>query len=203
MTAKKDLKKRVRERQAKTGERYTSALKHVLGQASRPGAAPGVEVSFREVTPLAGAVGLSCRAFVTPGFPEPLQRPGLEQLHRILTASADEPGLGLFRRALLHGEGEGSLKGPPSALGHVFSAQAFIRNLRLGIRGPSRDGLSLAFDVTEEGRPPATLVASLSPSLAEVRSSTVQLKGWMLRLATLEDWLSAGPALESVGFAML
>ena len=55
MTRRRDLKRRVRERQARTGESYTAALKHVL--AARPaGDAPEAIDSSRNVSTLANRV---------------------------------------------------------------------------------------------------------------------------------------------------
>src|SRR5687768_13164633 len=73
MTAKRDFKKRVRRRQAATGESYTAARARVLAErpgsvaepaaaaaATRPSAVPVLELV--DVTEAAEALGLRCRA---------------------------------------------------------------------------------------------------------------------------------------------
>ncbi len=103
MTLKKNLKKRVRARQEKTGESYTTARMHVLNQEQARG--PKVsQVSLREVTPLVEEVGLKGQAFLMPRFPESLTRPALKRLRELLLATRDEPATQRMRAVLLDGE---------------------------------------------------------------------------------------------------
>jgi hypothetical protein len=68
MTANRDLKRRVRDRQSSTAESYLTALRPVL--ARRPGGIPSVipTVEFIEVSGVATRLGLKCRLTVSPGL---------------------------------------------------------------------------------------------------------------------------------------
>ncbi|MGZ3459390.1 MAG: hypothetical protein ACXU86_12910 [Archangium sp.] len=184
MTIKKDLKKRVRERQEKTGESYTTARMHVLHHAEA-GAPKVREESLREVTPLAEPVGLKGQVFLTPRFPEPLARPALERLREVLLATGDEPATRRMRAVLLRGEPD------PLDLGSIpqvwSQSFGFARKLRLGLRGPSPSGRILSFDLQADGAPVAVVVA-LVPSPKGTPK---------LLLGTAEDYLRAGRALEN------
>ena len=60
MTIRRDLKRRIRERQAQTGERYTTARAHVLGAATPPGRVPDWVIELHDVSDRAQAVGILC-----------------------------------------------------------------------------------------------------------------------------------------------
>lgn len=184
MTVKKDLKKRVRERQEKTGEAYTTARTHVLSQ-THPGATKVSPLSLREVTPLVEGVGLKGQAFLTPHFPEALARQVLEHLRELLLATRDEPAMQRMRAVLLHGE--------PDTMDFVsFSREwwsqtrMFVRNLRLGMRGPSQNGRVLSFELRADGGP-VTMVVALVPSAKQTPK---------LLLGTTADYLRAERALN-------
>lgn len=187
MTVKKDLKKRIRERQEKTGESYTTARMHVLKQA--PAEAPETprvsEVSLREVTPLLEALELKGQAFLTPGFSEALARPALERLREVLLATRDEPGTRRLRAVLLEGEPDTLEVG--SLMREWGETRVFVRHLRLGMRGPSRSGRALAFELRTEGGP-VTVVVALVPSLKGTPK---------LMLGTAEDYLRIEQALDN------
>lgn len=183
MTVKKDLKKRIRERQEKTGEAYTTARMHVLDEA--PAKPSGVsQLSLREVTPLLAELGLKGEAFLSPRFPEALARPALERLREVLLATEGDPDTKRMRAVLLRGERD------TFDVGSVFQewtwAQGFVTKLRLGVRGPSKSGRILTFDLPAEGGPVA-LVAALIPSM----------KASKLLLATADDFLRAEEALRN------
>lgn len=186
MTIKKDLKKHIRERQEKTGEAYTTARMHVLRQKEEKPMPRVQEMSLREVTALAEAAGLKAQAFLTPRFPERLARPALERLREVLltTAEEGEPGTRLMRDVLLRGEPD--VLDVRTVLQDWTQTRAFVRNLRLGIRGPSRTGRILPFDVqTESGV--VTVVAALVP--------TAKKRPAKLLLGTREDYVNAEQAL--------
>jgi hypothetical protein len=120
MTAKKDLKKRVRSRQQQTGERYTAALEHVKQGGARKPRLPVVEVP--DLSAIAIAAGLKGRAYCS--FPfwhlrndgdgrASLARIVLERLVRVLRVTETDPSTALLRRALLHGK----ILSPPGAFG--------------------------------------------------------------------------------------
>ena len=68
MTANRDFKRKVRDRQARTGESYMTALRHVLAQRTGglPSAIPTVE--FVEVSAAAATAGLKCRLTMSPAL---------------------------------------------------------------------------------------------------------------------------------------
>lgn len=184
MTVKKDLKKRVRERQEKTGESYTTARMHVLKQA--PAEQPKVgQVSLQEVTPLLEALEMKGQAFLSPHFPEALALPALERLRELLLATRDEPATQRMRAMLLDGE-------PDTVHFSAFAREwgetrVFVRNLRLGMRGPSRSGRTLSFELRADGEA-VTVVVALVPSLKGTPK---------LLLGTIEDYLRAEQLLDN------
>lgn len=64
MTKRRDLKRRVRERSARTGETYTTARRHVL--AARPATDNPSVTEMTELTELAARRGFRCRIAVHP-----------------------------------------------------------------------------------------------------------------------------------------
>ncbi|HWO26708.1 MAG TPA: hypothetical protein VNO30_48595 [Kofleriaceae bacterium] len=62
MTDRRDLKRRVRARQERTGESYMTALRHV--QAQRPSAIPTIERV--DLTELGAPLGMKCRIAMFP-----------------------------------------------------------------------------------------------------------------------------------------
>jgi len=129
MTKKKDLKKRVRERKAKTGESYTAALLHVRG----PRKGGPLIREAPDATAEAVAEGLRCTAIVSAALRAlPDLRPLFARLREMLEAlDADACG------ALLRGEAA-----PPRipVIADVPEARRFLASVRAGSRGLSRDG---------------------------------------------------------------
>src|SRR5688572_2450348 len=88
MTAKKDLKKRARDRQARTGESYVTALGHV--RAQRPGT-PIPVVVLVDLTAVGAAEGLSCRISMYPGLTGRVDpAAALARLRQALMATPDD-----------------------------------------------------------------------------------------------------------------
>ena len=178
MTVKRDLKRRVRERQEKTGERYTTALSHVLKQARGDMSERSIEIEMEEVTERAEAAGLRCRAFLSPELSRWKDQKLLERLRDVLIATEGDPGTERFRRVLLRGEREEELAdrmlkhfAGTTLVKQWAAARSFATNLRAGIRGPSRDGLMIAYDLPLPGRAPLTVVAVLIPPFKGARST--------------------------------
>ena len=142
MTAKRDLKKRVRERQARTGERYTTALAEVLQE--RPGRVPVLELV--ELTADAAALGLRCRAAMFPDVAAAVDGASvLARLRDALLATRDDPRLNLLRSALLDGA---RLPAPARRpLEVVADVHAFRDRVRAGLAGVSDGGTMLALTV--------------------------------------------------------
>ena len=129
MTEKKDLKKRVRERQARTNESYTQALAHVL-------AAKGRVVELDDVTDIAGELGIRCKV---SAFRDVDVRPALERIRDALQATGDDPETQTLRRALFDNQS------PDRGLGWnvtdihrlVAYVRQFLARARAGIGGVS------------------------------------------------------------------
>ena len=128
MTAKKDLKRRVRERQAKTGESYTAARAHVVAgakdspeqseEATEPEPAPSpIEemsepirspisvVELVDATQDAAKLGLKCQVLVSPTLvPRIAPARVLEHLRDALLATERDPQMELLRALVFRGE---------------------------------------------------------------------------------------------------
>lgn len=168
MTKKRDLKRLVRERQARTGESYVTARRHVLAQAANgdgaepvahaaesppvdePGASrPSIPVvEMISLTEQGAQLGLKCR--ITMASPLAAQvdpTVALTRLRDVLVASAHDPGLALLRGVVLHGE---SAPPPPLPRGRTMWQQEvrrFIERARAGIGGVSETGSMIALNV--------------------------------------------------------
>jgi hypothetical protein len=90
MTAKKDLKRRVRARQEKTGESYTAALAKV-----RKPTVPTLELE--DVTALAAGLGIRCKVFAFPGIDA---ERALTKIRDALLATPGDPATERLRGAL-------------------------------------------------------------------------------------------------------
>src|SRR5258706_6897941 len=127
MTAKRDLKRRVRERQARTGESYVIALHHVLSQ--RESRVPVVELI--DVTDIAAPLGIKCRTVMAPsmvGRVDPTAM--LTQLRGALLTTSNDPDFVRMRAVVFAGEH------PKLDMEPVLESRFFAR-LRAGIGGIS------------------------------------------------------------------
>lgn len=190
MTAKKDLKRIVRERQAKTGESYTAALAQVRAKGSERGERVE-QIEVPEVTALAQQAGLTCRAFAartacrlasSEAERGELLRSVFQHLKEILVVTGADPSMALLRGALLLGKPQVPAKALLSA---VFTHRSFVARLRLGVGGVNADGTALAFDFPAKGGT-VRFVALLLPSKAD---------GAILMLSLADDWIASGPFL--------
>jgi hypothetical protein len=137
MTAKRDLKRRIRQRQARTGESYTAALHHVRDQ--RPGAVPVVELI--DVTEVAAALGIKCIVRVEPRLAERIDAAAvLRQLCSALLATASNPAFELMRSVVLRGKS-------PQARQDFHETWQFMERVRAGIGGISDGGTLLALTI--------------------------------------------------------
>lgn len=110
MTAKRDLKKRIRRRAASTGERYSAARQHVLGDrgGGEGGGRGGGKVPFielRDVSDEAAALGIRCPVHVFPELARRVDcRALLVQIRDALRATERDHRTELLRSVILHGE---------------------------------------------------------------------------------------------------
>jgi hypothetical protein len=132
MTKKKTLKEHVRERQEKTGERYTTALAHVRANAEEP----------LDITELAHQAGLSCTASASPRLPRERHATALATLKALLLALGSDPGAANMAAVLLHGEP--GVPVSPNGIAEAIEARSFISS---GRRGASSNGRLATFNV--------------------------------------------------------
>lgn len=130
MTDKKDLKRRVRERQERTHERYTEALAWVQAAKRLP------IVELDDVTPLARELGLKCNVSAFPGVDA---RPALERLRDALRATRGDPATRELCEAVF--EGRTPELDPSGLLLDGFRwlehARRFVERARAGLGGVS------------------------------------------------------------------
>lgn len=140
MTAKRDLKRRVRDRAARTGESYMTALRHVRGVQAEPPGVPVIEMI--DLSEVATALGIKCRVTMLPALAERIDvTSALIRLRGALTGTLRDPAFDLMRAVVLHGEC------PPGGLPTAAEAQRFFARLRAGIGGISERGRMLALSV--------------------------------------------------------
>ena len=138
MTAKRDLKRRVRERQGRTGESYMTALRHVLDQ--RPSVVPVIEMI--ELSEVGAAMGFQCRVRMAPVLADRIDVVGaLRRLRDALIATERDPAFDLMRRVVMHGEC------PVMKSLDFDSGRRFLARVRAGIGGISEHGRLLALMV--------------------------------------------------------
>jgi transcriptional regulator of aromatic amino acid metabolism len=143
MTAKKDLKKRVRERAARTGESYTTAREHVVGKVARGGF---LVVETRDLSEEAARLGIRCPVRM---FAELARRVDssavLVRLRDVLRATEQDPGTELLRAVVLRG----AQPELPLAYRSVTGGgdEEFAARARAGIGGVSERGTTLALPV--------------------------------------------------------
>ena len=192
MTKHKTLKQRVRERQAKTGERYTTALAHL--QAHRRGA---LTAEPFDATRLARERGFACTASVSEKLsrgpqPERRVRAVLDALKALLLALDGDAGAERMTAVLLHGEPGPA--GAPHAIAEAAEARTFLAAVAAGRRGVSSNGRLAAFDADGQ-----TVVATLlweglrakRPAflyLAALDAGAVHASSPWLALAGLGGW---------------
>jgi len=138
MTARRDRKKLVRERQARTGERYTTALQKVLD--GKKEAVPVLELA--ELTATAAALGFRCKVFA---FPDLLARLDPEailgRIRTALLATEDDPTTRALRGVALRGEHP---EQAPPTLGGINAARQFVARAEAGLGGVSPGGRMMA-----------------------------------------------------------
>jgi hypothetical protein len=136
MTDRKDLKRRVRDRQSETGESYMTALRHVRGD--RVQVVPVVEMV--DVSEIGAALGIKCRTLMVPGLAEQLDVSALlSQLRAALVATTRDAASELMRGIVLYGERPFA----PNTF-RFDETLKFQRRVRAGIGGFSESGRSLS-----------------------------------------------------------
>ena len=148
MTAKRDLKKRVRDRQAKTGESYTAARRHVIAGAEP---APAAKVSepiavdaLVDISATAAKVGLRCQVLITEALADAFDPERiLLELRLVLLTTMRDPTPDLFRAVALHGDNTAAPLGRARDPRQV----QFLARLRAGASSISTDGRAVGFHI--------------------------------------------------------
>lgn len=155
MTAKKDLKRRVRDRQARTGESYAAARAQVVTQKPEPEPEPAPAPSesaipveeLIDLTPQAATIGIKCRVAMSSrltGRIDPAKT--LLRIRDALLATEDDPATRKLRTVVLRGE---HVHAPPGARIQDWfgSTRRFVARALAGIGGVSEHGNMLAITV--------------------------------------------------------
>jgi hypothetical protein len=136
MTRKRDLKRLARDRAARTGESYVTALRHVRARVAPP--FPVLELADHTAT--GAALGMCCRISVHPALRDPERI--LTRLREVLLATTSDRALDLVRGVVLE------RARPATELFRSASAmQRFVARVRAGIGGVSDDGSMLALTI--------------------------------------------------------
>ena len=146
MTAKRDLKRRVRERQARLGESYMTALRHVQAQRPEPvaerRAIPVVELI--DVSEIAAPLGYKLRVTVAPSVVDRIDVAAtLTRFRDMLLSTTRDRQLDLMRDVVLRGE-------QPAArlrADWLDDLRRFLDRARAGLGGLSDSGRWLAMAV--------------------------------------------------------
>ena len=146
MTSKRDLKKRVRERQARTGERYTAARQQVLSKRARPSL---TVVELRDLSAEAARLGFRCKVGIYPELAARLDtRALLARIRDALRATDQDPVMEPLRAAVLGGPTaqvrERSIPLLLAGTYQAYSAEGFVARAAAGIGGVSEGGTMLA-----------------------------------------------------------
>jgi len=162
MTAKKDLKRRVRERQEQTGESYVAARRAVLaeGGTTEPEPPPPPEpVAEKKSPPFAvdemidishvGAeLGFRCVTIVTKTLTDRVEAVRvMRRMRTILDGTTEDPGMERFRSVVLRGE-RALFESEPRA-SWFENARRFLQRARSGVGGLTESGDMLAFVVDD------------------------------------------------------
>jgi hypothetical protein len=183
MTDRRDFKKRVRDRQAATGENYTTARAHLLALRERP-AVPVLELI--DVSEQARLIGLRCPVLIArPLLDEVELVRVLGRVRDALIACEGDPAAEPMRALVLHGA-PGPEHRPPLGDAMLYASRRFYARARAGLGGFDMHGMHLALHI--DG---ATVVCSRSTRRDRARPQSLGDREPVL----LIDLLSDGPEL--------
>jgi len=192
MTAKRDLKRHIRDRQAKTGESYTAARRHVIA-AQTPPAAPTTPISVDalvDITEAATTVGLRCKVRMSEELAATISPARmLIALRDVLLATLRDPETDFLRGLVLYGD----VGTAPAVRVRDLRQAQFVERVRAGFGGTSPDGRALGFHVdgvaiicTAWRREPTLVVCALDDALLRVLSGLGPLSARPLLAPILE-----------------
>jgi len=188
MTAKKDLKRRIRERMERTGENYVTARRAVLAEADEPStptyASPmlheaatvipevrGIDdraqtidvVELDAFDELAEELGFKCTVSINRALTDQVEpRVALVKLRDVLLGTTNDPAFEVMRTVVLRGEDVPSLRLDADWYARM---RHFVERVKVGIGGLSDQGTMLAMNI-EGNRGMVMLVAHLGWGMA-------------------------------------
>lgn len=197
MTHQRDLKRRVRLRQAETGESYVTALRHVRAAVAPPpeAAPPMPPIDYLElidISEIGAALGLACMITMHPRLLGRIEVGAM--LGQLRTALA-HPSLAVMREAVIHGAvHERSFD--------IQEIRDFLRRLEHGRTGASPGGHMLALRIdraappsggavgraqvpTDDGRDGPVLVTFTLMTPPAIARATVPVR---LMISTADHW---------------
>jgi hypothetical protein len=133
MTAKRDLKKRIRQRASRTGERYSAARQHILGGRDGGGGSRGKVpfIELRDLSDEAATLGFRCPVHAFPELARRVDCPALlVQIRDALRGTEGDFRTELLRSVILRGE----LPDLPYPLADDLLRDALLRDARQYIR---------------------------------------------------------------------
>jgi hypothetical protein len=131
VTDRRDYKRRVRERQARTGESYTAASRHVANQRTGN---PMAVVELVDITDVAAGLGFACQVCANQSVLSRVPAEvALRRLHRLLVAVDGDAETAVMRALAFRGES-------PTALGSdeqrgLSRLRPFLARARAGAGG--------------------------------------------------------------------
>lgn len=149
MTDQRDLKRRVRERMAKTGESYTTARQHILDQRPTPPSSAFDVVEPVDLTEPAAALGFKCLVMMFPSLAARINTTAaLMKVRDVLLATVDDPATWQLRATVFRGEL------PPRRPTRMSETNLelgrFVRRAMAGLGGVSEGGTMLALQIESE-----------------------------------------------------
>jgi hypothetical protein len=143
MTAKKDLKRRIRERMERTGEPYSVARREVMTDPPPTQQPPVIEVvEMDDITELGAELGFRCTISITHALTaEVAARTVLEKLRDVLIKTPGDPALDTIRGVMLYGR---DMRRPRQMTQWMDDLRLFVARVRVGIGGVSDGGTMLA-----------------------------------------------------------
>ncbi|MFT3693732.1 MAG: hypothetical protein QM831_11365 [Kofleriaceae bacterium] len=142
MTAKRDLKRRVRDRQAKTGESYTAALRHVRAAEAEPTTTPISVDALVDITTAATDIGLRCKVLVSEALAARVPPARLMVgLREVLLATGRDPAMHVLCAIGFHGDASSV----PTSRSIDPRQTQFLAQLRAGVGGIAASGRALGF----------------------------------------------------------
>jgi hypothetical protein len=197
MTAKRDLKRLIRERQRRTGESYVTARRRVLEQAegqapepqgdiTPPSAIPVVEML--SLTAAAKRLGMRCRVVIASTLAQQVDPvAALERVRDALLATEDDPGTRVLRAAVLRGEAPAITRSATALW--IEEARRFVSRAVAGIGGVSANGNMLALHVNGTA---GSILVIAHVGFRPVSSPSAAARQPRLVLTTV-DFLATGP----------